>query len=197
MPISAIDLFRPTPKDGVQDILTAGVNILNGALNNAIQIGRDSANLRATQEREFLAERERIENLAQRRAELLQTQKNTDRSFVESVLRDRRDFAQDVKTDERDYAFKERTDARDFALRSFVVGNRVADSVEDNKRQERELKLREGDITERKSFLRTRAKDILDSTKAPGLLERIFGAPRRETLPSDDLTLGRELKEIG
>jgi hypothetical protein len=194
MPISPIELFRPAPLDGVGQILAGGTNILATALNNAVQIGRDHTSLRASQGKEFLAERERTENMDQRKAEFFTQQKNVDRNFIESVFRDRRDTAETNADDERNFGYKKEEDARDFALRSFSVGNNVALGNRSQDLQEKKFSLEEENTKQSKEFLKTRADDILKVTEPRNFIQRMFTP---DPLPEDNLALGKELRDIG
>lgn len=193
--ISYVDLFRPQPQDGVQQILSGGTNVLVGALNNAVQIGRDQANLRATQEREYLAERERVENLNQRRTEFAVQQSNVDRSFWDSVFRDERDTAEANKDDTRNFAFKARTDSRDATMRQNELDSVVGARTATTELAEKKFSLEKEELDEKKNFLKTRAADILTTAKPPSFIQKLFGAD--SPAPEDSLSLGKELKEIG
>jgi hypothetical protein len=98
MALTPISLFQ-AQGSGIAQFLQGGQNALASALNNVIQVGRDTANKQFAQERDFLGERQRVEALAQRRGEMAQQQSNIDRSFARGVLESDRQFA-DVNADQ-------------------------------------------------------------------------------------------------
>jgi hypothetical protein len=195
MPISYIDVFRPQQQDAVGQLLTGGTNVLTNALNNSIQIGRDSVNLRASQERDYLAERERVEALNQRKTEFFTQQQNVDRSFIESVFRDRRDTEEANADDVRDYKFKVRTDIRDAGLRAREVDSLIGARTASTKLAEEKFVHDRDEDTADRDLLKVRAEDILKKTQPQTFISRLFGADN--SLPEDNISLGKELKEIG
>lgn len=194
MPVSYVELFRPQQQDAVGQILAGGTNVLTGALNNAIQIGRDSVNLRASQERDYLAERERIANLDQRRAEFTQGQENIDRSFWENAFRDRRDTAEANKDDVRDFSFKSRTDARDATMRANELDSIIGARTAATNLAEKSFDLREEDTATKKEYLKSRAADLLREDEPKPFIDRLLGS---DPLPEDDVSRGNELQSIG
>lgn len=203
MAISAIDLFKAQPLDGVQQILSGGNNALVKAISDAVQIGRDTASLRATQEREYLSERDRVEALNQRKAEELIKNRQVDRAFGESQFLNDRNFDENVRQDTRDYKFKVRTDIRDASLRDKVAVAEILNRSEDNKRQKEILDIEKENIAEKKAFQTIRANEILAETKPTPVMGRIFRAHgiydgnNVETLPEDAIAKGKELESIG
>lgn len=98
MALTPISLFQ-AQGSGIAQFLQGGQNALASALNNVIQVGRDTANKQFAQERDFLGERQRVESLAQRRGEVAMQQANTDRTFARGVFESDRQFA-DVNADQ-------------------------------------------------------------------------------------------------
>ena len=203
MAISVADIFRPGPMDGTQQILASAQNVLQLAIGSAIQIGRDTANLRASQEREFLAERERAVQLDQRRAEGITQQANTDRAFKESVARDRRDFAFTANKDARDFNYDREMDAKKFALDSLRVGSSIGLQAEGLDLQKEEAKTRKAELdaekakreaedAKTKAFLNERADSIVAATKPRGIIERVFGFGNDQS-PRSLVDMGSEL----
>ena len=92
MAITPISLFQ-SQGSGIAQFLQGGQNALASALNNVIQVGRDTANKQFAQERDFLGEQKRVEDLAQRRGEVAQQQANLDRSFAREMFVSDRNFA--------------------------------------------------------------------------------------------------------
>lgn len=195
MPISPIEIFRPQNLDGVGQILAGSNNALTNALNNSVQIGREQANLRATQEKEFLAEREKATLLEQRRVEFLKRSAQVDAQFGENVLQDRRNFAEDVGRDRRDFAFEVSKDERDANLRRFSTISSILNTDRQTAIEQEKLDLEKTDKVDKQDLLKKRASDILDKTKTPGFIAKLFGA--EDPLPEDSIALGRELKDIG
>lgn len=184
MAISYIDIFRPVPQDGVSQILSSAQNVLSGALNSAIQIGRDHASLQASQERDYLAERERNEVMKQRRVEFWQGQQNTDRAFKENVRRDVRDTEEENRDDVRDFSFKSRTDGRDAKLRADDVASLIssradsrANEAENLTERREENRLRREDAAEKKDFSRRFGEEMFGPEKPKTLWERMFSGP--------------------
>lgn len=205
MPISVADIFRPQPLDGTQLILGGAQNVLQAAIGAAVQSGRDAANLRASQEKEFLAERERQVQLDQRRVENLQQQKNTDRAFTENMLRDRRDFGFEVSKDQRDFEYQKEVDARRLALESLRVGSSVGIQEEELKLKKEEIRLMkekqdadamaaEGKIAASKDYLTKRADNILESTTPKGFIQRLFSG---DIFGGDSSPAPRSLVDLG
>jgi hypothetical protein len=195
MAISTVDLFKPQPLDGVGQILAGGNNALISALNNSVQIGRDAVNLRASQERDFLAERERVETLNQRRAENLMKDAQIDRAFYEDVYRDARDTKEKNEDDERDFDFQVAKDKRDAKLNRQDVLSLIGSRKHDDELEDKKHQRSEEETSATKALLQTRANDILTKVKQPNLIARMFGA--EGPLPEDSTSLGKELKEIG
>lgn len=92
MAIAPVQLQRPVDT-GIGALLQRGTTSLSSILQNAIQLGRDNANNQLQQERDFLGERARVEQMRERRAENILAQANRDAQFAENVFRDRRDFS--------------------------------------------------------------------------------------------------------
>ena len=92
MALTPISLFQ-SQGNGIAQFLQGGQNALASALNNVIQVGRDTANKQFAQERDFLSEQKRVEDLAQRRGENLQQQSNFDRTFARNLFTTDREFA--------------------------------------------------------------------------------------------------------
>lgn len=191
--ISPVEIFRPGAADGTQQILSGGLTNLASILRDSVAIGRDMANLQATQGKEFLDERERAVNTEIRRGEILRTQKNTDRAFLEDVLRDRRDAKLTETRDARNFDYRKEQDAKELALESFRVGNSVADREEDNRLRREELQLKREELDEVKSYKRTRAADLLRDE--PTWLEKLFGTGNAS--PQGKIDRGRQLKALG
>ncbi len=116
MPISYVEMFQPQQMDAVGQILAGGTNALSGAINNSVQLGRDMVNLRASQEKEYLAERGRNEEMSQRRAEFLTNQRNTDRQFYENVFNANREFDYKEKTGNRSFLYDIYKNDQDYKL---------------------------------------------------------------------------------
>lgn len=206
MAISAADIFRPQPLDGTQLILGGAQNVLQAAIGAAVQSGRDIANLRANQEKEFLAERERQVQLDQRRVENLQQQKNTDRAFNENVKRDRRDFGFEFNKDQRDFLYQKEQDARRFALDSLSVGTNAGVFEESRKEKQRQIdllkekkdaadKVMEEKTAASKDYLTKRADNILESTAPKGFIQRLFSGDSGPA-PKSLVELGTELSGV-
>lgn len=86
MPIEPIQLPGFTRNaTGVESILARGTSAFASILQGAIQTGRDQANNQAGQERDFLTERKRVDDLMARRGETLLQQENLNRRFTEDV----------------------------------------------------------------------------------------------------------------
>lgn len=86
MSIAPIDYsaFQRSPV-GIEAVLARGGSALSSILRDAMQVGRDRANRQASQEKDFLAERGRIDNLNQRRGEVALNAMQEDRRFGEGV----------------------------------------------------------------------------------------------------------------
>jgi hypothetical protein len=86
MSIAPIDYsaFQRNPV-GIEAVLARGGSALSSILRDAMQVGRDRANRQASQEKDFLAERGRIDNLNQRRGEVALNAMQEDRRFGEGV----------------------------------------------------------------------------------------------------------------
>ena len=178
MPLSFIDIFRPQ-LDPTAQLVGTGVSVLTSALKDSVQIGRDMANLRATQEKEYLVQKEAEANRAARRAEFLTTQKNVDRSFYEDVFRDERDTNIKTAVDARNFDYKVTEDAKNFALNSMTAGSTVAAN---NERvaaaQETRAAIRDQKAQDR-LYASTRVGDILGAPDAPApdSYASIFSSP--------------------
>jgi hypothetical protein len=138
MALTPISLFQ-SQGSGIAQFLQGGQNALASALNNVIQVGRDTVNKQFAQERDFLGERQRVEALAQRRGENLQQQANLDRSFARSMFESDRQFADTNADQARQEArmnavdlFNQRESNRNFDLRKSEA-DRIA---EERRRQE-------------------------------------------------------------
>jgi hypothetical protein len=140
MALTPISLFQ-AQGSGIAQFLQGGQNALASALNNVIQVGRDTANNQFAQERDFLGERKRMEDLMQRRGEVAMQQANTDRTFARGVFESDRQFA-DVNADQarqeqRQMAmdlFNRKESNRDFGLR-----REAADLAMDQRRQKEQF----------------------------------------------------------
>lgn len=86
MSIAPIDYsaFQRNPV-GIEAVLARGGSALSSILRDAMQVGRDRANRQAAQEKDFLSERTRIENLEQRRGEVALDAMQKERAFGEGV----------------------------------------------------------------------------------------------------------------
>ena len=131
MALTPISLFQ-SQGNGIAQFLQGGQNALASALNNVIQVGRDTANKQFSQERDFLSEQKRVEDLAQRRGENLQQQSNWDRTFARNLFVSDRDFADQnadqARQEERLSAndlFNRRESNRDFDLRKSEAERRA------------------------------------------------------------------------
>jgi hypothetical protein len=138
MALTPISLFQ-SQGSGIAQFLQGGQNALASALNNVIQVGRDTANKQFAQERDFLGERQRVEALAQRRGEVAQQQANLDRSFARGIFESDREFADrnadQARQEQRQMAmdlFNVNESNRNFALRQ-TEAERIA---EERRRQE-------------------------------------------------------------
>ena len=196
MPISPIDIFRAPQVDGVAAILSSGQSVLTNALNQAIQTGRDSVNLRANQEKEVLAERERLDNLNQRKAEFATRTNQLDTQFLNDVLTNDRNFQESKRRDQRDFKFKVQTDARDYRLQQKTALNNILNSDRAASLNQERVDLAKAEKTKEKTFLQDRANGILGAAEGPSLFQKIFGGGR-QPLPEDKIALGTELKKIG
>lgn len=82
-PINISGFSRST--SGVEAILARGTSALDSVTRNAIQVGRDQANLQAGQERDLITEQRREVNLKQRRSEEARDNFEDDRAFSRGV----------------------------------------------------------------------------------------------------------------
>lgn len=140
MALTPISLFQ-SQGSGIAQFLQGGQNALASALNNVIQVGRDTANKQFAQERDFLGERQRVEALAQRRGENLQQQANLDRSFARSMFESDRQFADTNADQARQEA---RMSAMDLfnqtqANRNFDLRKSEADRIAEERRRQEEF----------------------------------------------------------
>jgi hypothetical protein len=140
MALTPISLFQ-AQGSGIAQFLQGGQNALASALNNVIQVGRDTANNQFAQERDFLGERKRMEDLMQRRGEVALQQSNTDRTFARGVLESDRQFA-DVNADQA------RQEQRQMAMdlfnvnesnREYGLRREAADMAMDQRRQKEQF----------------------------------------------------------
>jgi hypothetical protein len=140
MALTPISLFQ-AQGSGIAQFLQGGQNALASALNNVIQVGRDTANKQFAQERDFLGERQRVESLAQRRGEVAMQQANTDRTFARGVFESDRQFA-DVNADQA------RQEQRQMAMdlfnvnesnREYGLRREAADLAMEKRRQEEQF----------------------------------------------------------
>lgn len=196
MAISAVQLFQPQPLDGVGQLLSGANNVLAAALSSAVQIGRDSASLRATQEREVLAERERLANLEQRRVEQFDKNFQIDRAFNQTVAQDNRDFAEGVRRDDRNFNFKVQTDARDYALQQQATIANILNAKEDNTLNREKFNLEKDGMALKRDALRKEADIITAPPKEPSFIAKLFGVDNTP-LPEDNLRNGKRAVDIG
>jgi len=159
MALTPISLFQ-AQGSGIAQFLQGGQNALASALNNVIQVGRDTANNQFAQERDFLGERKRMEDLMQRRGEVAMQQANTDRTFARGVLESDRQFA-DVNADQA------RQEQRQMAMDLFNVNESNRDY--NLKREETDLAMEKRRQDEQFS------RDILAQPSATG----VAAAPSR------------------
>ena len=140
MALTPISLFQ-AQGSGIAQFLQGGQNALASALNNVIQVGRDTANNQFAQERDFLGERKRMDDLMQRRGEVALQQSNTDRTFARGVFESDRQFA-DVNADQA------RQEQRQMAMdlfnvnesnREYALKKSEADMAMDQRRQEEQF----------------------------------------------------------
>ena len=140
MALTPISLFQ-AQGSGIAQFLQGGQNALASALNNVIQVGRDTANNQFAQERDFLGERKRMDDLMQRRGEVAMQQANTDRTFARGVLESDRQFA-DVNADQA------RQEQRQMAMdlfnvnesnREYGLRREAADMAMEKRRQEEQF----------------------------------------------------------
>lgn len=174
MALTPISLFQ-SQGNGIAQFLQGGQSALASALNNVIQVGRDTVNKQFAQERDFLSEQKRVEDLAQRRGENLQQQSNFDRTFARNLFVTDREFAD--RNDDQARAEK-RMDAQDLfrqtdADRNYDLRKSEAESLQES----RDLAIKEA---ERQAEERRKQeqfdKDILARPTGPGLP----GAPVQE-----------------
>lgn len=178
MALTPISLFQ-SQGNGIAQFLQGGQNALASALNNVIQVGRDTVNKQFAQERDFLSEQKRVEDLAQRRGEFSQQQSNWDRTFARNLFVSDRDFADRNEDQVRD---EKRMDAQDLfkktdADRTYDLRKSEAESLQES----RDLTIKEAERqAEERQKQEQFEKDILAS---PGVLPpRSDEAPVR---PSD------------
>lgn len=131
MALTPISLFQ-SQGNGIAQFLQGGQNALASALNNVIQVGRDTANKQFSQERDFLSEQKRMDDLMQRRGENLQQQSNFDRTFARNLFTADREFADQnadqARQEERLSAndlFNRMESNRDFDLRKSEAERRA------------------------------------------------------------------------
>lgn len=160
MALTPISLFQ-SQGNGIAQFLQGGQNALASALNNVIQVGRDTANKQFAQERDFLSEQKRVEDLAQRRGENIQQQSNWDRTFARNLFVSDRDFADQNADQARQEArlsandlFDRRQSNRDFDLRK---------SEAERQAEERDMLMQKAE--QREQF----DQDILARPTGPGL----------------------------
>ena len=152
MALTPISLFQ-AQGSGIAQFLQGGQNALASALNNVIQVGRDTANNQFAQERDFLGERKRMDDLMQRRGEVAMQQANTDRNFARDVFTSDRQFA-DVNADQA------RQEQRQMAMDLFNVNESNRDY--NLKREETDLAMEKRRQDEQFS------RDILAQPSATG-----------------------------
>lgn len=177
MALTPISLFQ-SQGSGIAQFLQGGQNALASALNNVIQVGRDTVNKQFAQERDFLGEQKRVEDLAQRRGEVAQQQANLDRSFARNLFVSDRDFA-DRNADQA--RAEERMKAEDLFRRTDA--NRTYDlrkSEAESLQKSRNLTIQEA---ERQAELRRRDEQFRE-----GILDQSpTGATRSPELTADYL----------
>jgi hypothetical protein len=120
--IAPVQILGQNRNDGIGSILSQGVNVLQSALQSAVQNGRAMADNQLRQEQDFLAERRDLRLLSERKGNELQRRFEATRAFDEGVLRDRRNFSEDVRRDDRNFGQKVLTDDRNFGLQ---LGNQA------------------------------------------------------------------------
>lgn len=91
MAIAPIDIYQPQ-SNPLQSTSMLGVNAISQILQQQLQVGRDNANNALAQERDFLAERARLDSLAQRKGE-----------FATSTALSREKFGRDIYESDRNF----------------------------------------------------------------------------------------------
>lgn len=91
MAIAPIDIYQPQANP-LQSTSMLGVNAISQILQQQLQVGRDNANNALAQERDFLAERARLDSLAQRKGE-----------FATSTALSREKFGRDIYESDRNF----------------------------------------------------------------------------------------------
>ena len=98
MPIERSNLLSTGQQtSALQQILNGQTVVLSDVLNRSVQAARDSANLQAGQERNFLSERARLDAAEDRDEEQARDQFNRDRRFGFDVTRDARNFSEGAR----------------------------------------------------------------------------------------------------
>lgn len=140
MALTPISLFQ-AQGSGIAQFLQGGQNALASALNNVIQVGRDTANKQFAQERDFLGERKRMEDLMQRRGEVAMEQSNKDRNFARDVFTSDRDFADRNADQARQEARMNALDLfnRKESNREYGLRREAADMAMDQRRQKEQF----------------------------------------------------------
>lgn len=92
MAIAPIDIYQPPINNPLTSILSGGTQIIGQILQQQLQIGRDNANNAMAQERDFLAERARLDSLNQRKGE-----------FDATAARDRERFGRSIYESDRNF----------------------------------------------------------------------------------------------
>ena len=174
MALTPISLFQ-SQGNGIAQFLQSGQNALASALNNVIQVGRDTANKQFSQERDFLSEQKRVEDLAQRRGENLQQQSNWDRTFARNLFVSDRDFADRNEDQVRD---EKRMDAQDLfkktdADRTYDLRKSEAESLQES----RDLAIKEA---ERQAEERREGEQFYKDINAQSPGPSLPGAPVQE-----------------
>lgn len=209
--ISLIEMFRPQQMDAVGQILSQGNAVLQNAVNTTVQLGRDAVNLRKNQETDYLRQNEEQAKLSQRRFENDQTQQNNDRTFFESIFRDRRDTRINVARDARDFNYRQGQDKikNDQNQQELDLRRNANDTNADLATQRNDLESQRLDLEKQrvdllkeknaadKTYLRSRANDILELTRPPTILESIFGGAPAPQAPATQTKLADELRQIG
>lgn len=178
MALTPISMFQPQGS-GIAQFLQGGSAALASALNNVIQVGRDTANKQFAQERDFLGEQKRVEDLMQRRGEVAQQQQNFERTFARNLFVSDRDFA-DRNADQA--RAEERMRAEDLFRRSDADRNyELRKSEAESLQKSREMAITEAERQQQEREQQEQfKKEILES---PGVLP-----PRPDAEPS--LTAG-------
>lgn len=132
MSIAPIDYsaFQRNPV-GIEAVLARGGSALSSILRDAMQVGRDRANRQAAQEKDFLSERSRIENLNQRRGEVALQAEQQDRQFDEGV----RQFNDRMSADESRFEVTSELQKDQYDLQNAAAERdkmRLADEIKAN-----------------------------------------------------------------